>query len=201
MAAPHEVTHFLSLELNNDHQLIDKIEELQDQLQNQLYGERLGKRYKRKALHITMAVLSLDEHSIKLAEEVLTAAWTKFKMQLFGDEGFLLTLKGLGMHDHSSLYAKVDIGQQMLATLRGCIEDHLLWAITDKQFDNGHVTLFRNNTMLDRELAPLLNSFKEYNISMMVARKVVLRVMKKKAEQQEIPMDKRELVSLSQSDQ
>ena len=86
------------------------------------------------------------------------------------------------MHDHSSLYAKVDIGQQMLATLRGCIEDHLLWAITDKQFDNGHVTIFRNNTMTDRELAPLLNSFKEYNISMMVARKVVLRVMKKEAE-------------------
>ena len=86
--------------------------------------------------------MSIDEHSIKLAEEGLTAAGTKFKIQLFGDDGFLLTLKGFGMHDHSSLYAKVDIGQQMLATLRGCIEDHLLWAITDKQFDNGHVTLF-----------------------------------------------------------
>ena len=78
-----------------------------------------------------------DEHSIKLAEEGLKTARTKFNMQLFGDEGFLLTLKGLGMHDHSSLYAKVDIGQQMLATLRGCIEDHLSWAITEKQFDNG----------------------------------------------------------------
>ena len=89
----------------------------------------------------------------------------------------------------------------MLATLRGCIEDHLSWAITDKQFDNGHVTIFCNNTMMDRELAPLLNSFKEYNISMMVGTKVVLRVMKKKAEQQEIPMDERELVSLSLSDQ
>ena len=61
MAAPHEATHFLSLELNNDHQMLDKIEVLQDQLQNQLYGEILGKRYKRKALHITMAVMS-NEH-------------------------------------------------------------------------------------------------------------------------------------------
>ena len=145
--------------------------------------------------------MNIDEHSIKLAEEGLRTAWTKFKIQLFGDEGFLLTLKGLGMHDHSSLYAKVDIGQQMLATLRGCIEDHLSWCITDKQFDNGHVTIFWNNTMTDKELAPMLNSFKEYNISMMVATKGVLRVMKKKAEQQEIPMDERELVSLSLSDQ
>ena len=32
MAAPHETTHFLSLELNNDHQMLDKIEVLQDQL-------------------------------------------------------------------------------------------------------------------------------------------------------------------------
>ena len=55
--------------------------------------------------------------------------------------------------------------------------------------------------MTDRELAPMLNSFKEYNVTMMVATKVVLRVMKKKDEQIEIPMDERELVSLSLSDQ
>ena len=89
----------------------------------------------------------------------------------------------------------------MLAILRGCLEAHLSWAIMDKKFDNGHVTIFQNNTMTDRELAPMLNFFKEYNISMMVATKVVLRVMKKEAEQREIPMDERELVTLSLSDQ
>ena len=39
MAAPHETMHFISLELNNNHQLLDKIEMLQDQLTD-LYGER-----------------------------------------------------------------------------------------------------------------------------------------------------------------
>ena len=53
-------------------------------------------------------------------------------MHLFGDEGFLLTLRGLGMHDHSSLYTGVDIGKQTLKQLRGCVEDHLSWCITDK---------------------------------------------------------------------
>ena len=107
----------------------------------------------------------------------MQTAWNKFKMHLFGDEGFLLTLRGLGMHDHSSLYTGVDIGKQTLKQLRDCIEDHLAYCITVKIFD-GYVTLFCNCQLDDKELAPMLNSFKEYNLSMMVSTKVVLRIMK-----------------------
>ena len=55
---------------------------------------------------------------------------------------FLMNLKGLEMGDGSQvLFAKVNLGREMLEILRGLLEDELGDKITDMRF-NPHVTIF-----------------------------------------------------------
>merc|ERR1711888_475850 len=92
-------------------------------------------------MHITLGVFNILEEEVKEAEMKFKKVVEKFT-DLTSPGSFLVNIKGLEMGDGSQvLFAKVNLGREMLEILRGLLEDELGDKITDMRF-TPHVTIF-----------------------------------------------------------
>ena len=101
----------------------------------------IGKKKNPRKMHITLGVFNILEEEVEEAEMKFKKVGEKFT-DLTSPGSFLVNMKGLEMGDGSQvLFAKVNLGREMLEILRGLLEDELGDKITDMRF-TPHVTLF-----------------------------------------------------------
>ena len=132
-----EFIHFVSIGISGERDQ-ESIRAFQDKLSD---VPGIGKKKNPKKMHITLGVFNILQEEVDDAEMRFNRVGEKFT-DLTSPGSFLVNMKGLEMGDGSQvLFAKVNLGREMLEILRGLLEDELGDKITDMRF-TPHVTLF-----------------------------------------------------------
>jgi 2'-5' RNA ligase len=148
-----EFTHFVSVELENE-LTFRRIEEFQEDLKC-IPG--IGEKMKLEKMHITLAVMAIEESEHKQVREKFQKVADRFSDLLLGRNGYMITMSRLGFGDHGVVWMELGVGKELTNTLREFVEDEMGEYLTDLRF-SPHISIFKRSSLSDREKEQLMEN-------------------------------------------
>jgi 2'-5' RNA ligase len=168
-----EFTHFVSVELENE-LTFRRIEEFQEDLKC-IPG--IGEKMKLEKMHITLAVMAIEESEHKQVREKFQKVADRFSDLLLGRNGYMITMSRLGFGDHGVVWMELGVGKELTNTLREFVEDEMGEYLTDLRF-SPHISIFKRSSLSDREKEQLMEN--TTRLGPLVAHGITLRLRKVK---------------------
>ena len=172
-----EFTHFISAEFHKECEEFEMFATKMKGMQNILENiDGMGKPVKPQSLHVTLAVLHVEDEEVEGLVEETKRVWEEF-VNLIGYECLALSFKGITFGDKGTIFTKMELGKDVMMMLREMLESRVGKFLTDLRFEP-HLTVFRSSTISDELRQGLKGSASLLNLGCVNVKKISIRSKK-----------------------